>query len=351
MGLRCLWGSLIVQKPFQIHLTLSIQKGKYSNTPPPAQRWAQDRVFFNVSKRKRRTVRRAINIRYPDENQYRWMKQTIRTAGTRHSLGEYGGNFFGLFLYFQKNALMSNEGTEVENVRMWTVKKQWKEKEQGRVRACTWEPVSKQELATLFSFRNEQNIWKWERTKKSGGSILLPLIIFFYPEVCWAVYVSLMSMWPRAPTEHNAHEGKDDIHLPRFWPSWPCAVPGRAGTMDYHDPLPSCSTKSRQSLNFSQHWTPLLWKEGQGYVRDSGHGISINWSIHNCVYGFLVKDTLFNRDCWSINIKLTANRTKTHAWMKLIQHFLHKAHHRLVVLKWPKQHFMFRVHFKANTKI
>lgn len=138
----------------------------------------------NVSKRMR-TVRRVINIRYPDENQYRWMKQTVRTSVTRHSLGEYGGNFSGLFLYFQKNILMSNEGTEVENVRMWTIKKQWKEKGGGRVRACTREHENRLELVKLFSFRNEQ-ISGDEEKHSWGGVFYITVIdnIFLSKYVC-----------------------------------------------------------------------------------------------------------------------------------------------------------------------
>ena len=59
----------------------------------------------------------------------------------------------------------------------------------------------------------------------------------------------------------------------------------------------------------------LLWEETQGkFLRVSGPNILVNWSVHNHVLcALLLKDTLFNMYCWSINIELTVNSTITHA--------------------------------------
>ena len=59
----------------------------------------------------------------------------------------------------------------------------------------------------------------------------------------------------------------------------------------------------------------LLWEETQGkFLRVSGPNILVNWSVHSHVLcALLLKDTLFNMYCWSINIELTVNSTITHA--------------------------------------
>lgn len=83
--------------------------------------------------------------------------------------------------------------------------------------------------------------------------------------------------------------------------------------------------------NQSRVW--FLWASGY---------ISIDQPIPSLVkWGFLLKDTLFNTRHRFINMELMANSTRTHAWMKLIEHtyFLHKVYHGLLSLENTLQHF------------
>lgn len=88
--------------------SLNIQKGTNSLTDHPLPSDKKP-----TSKRKKVKGRRVIHTtRCPDENNHRWGANCLNNWHL--SLGE----IFGLFLYFQKNTSMSNEGTGVETIRM-----------------------------------------------------------------------------------------------------------------------------------------------------------------------------------------------------------------------------------------
>lgn len=73
-----------------MNITLHIQKE--TNTVKdhhlPSDWTRTDFFFFNVRKRKKAKKVRVLNTRCPDENNHRWVKQTIRTSGTRDILWE-----------------------------------------------------------------------------------------------------------------------------------------------------------------------------------------------------------------------------------------------------------------------